>query len=233
MAAINFAEINSFIGKFTSLWQKGHDASLYMETQAGKAFVVLRLGLGENPQQNTFRPQQRVSPSRLRRREKRAAARRESAEKAETLSNAASGTDCNRNVGEVSAHADVIIENNATEEVAENSSDTKVKSEVLDSDEESKEFDQYVFSYWNNKKKSDGREASHFIAVNLKKNFIKNGVCKADQALKICNVRALEDNEVELTVLMKKNHWPVELSARECQTTEDVPVSITLKKICR
>ena len=231
MATNQFTEINSFIGKFTSLWQQGHDASLFMEAQAGKAYIVLRLGLGENPHLNTMHPQ-RVSPSRLRRRERRAAARRDSAVKAETVSNGSSEKhdSTSSDVGEVSKSEGV--HNKPAEIVAENEIDEL--EVVSSSDEITKNYDEYIFSYRNNKKLSNEREASHCIAVKLKQNFLKNGVGKADQVLKICKTRSLEDNEVEVSVLMKKDQLPVELSARNCQTTsEDVPVSISLKKICR
>ena len=39
-------EMNSFIGKFVNLWQSGCDASLKIESSAGKASVVLQLHLG-------------------------------------------------------------------------------------------------------------------------------------------------------------------------------------------
>ena len=51
--------------------------------------------------------------------------------------------------------------------------------------------------------------------------------------MKISKVRLLEDNEVEIAVLLKKDNMPVELSARNYQTIKkDAPVSISLKRIC-
>ena len=49
MAMGSYAEMNSFFGKFASLWKSGNDASLMFETHAGQACVTLRLGLGEHP----------------------------------------------------------------------------------------------------------------------------------------------------------------------------------------
>ena len=73
----SFAEVNSFIGKFVNLWQSGRDACLQLETQAGQACVTLRLGLGDHPRHHL----QKVSPSRQRRRVRRAESRLASAEK--------------------------------------------------------------------------------------------------------------------------------------------------------
>ena len=69
------------------------------------------------------------------------------------------------NVSEVSdeANGSGIDQNNATEEAAEKGVDAKAESKVVSTDECSKEFDEYVFSYWNNRKQSNEREASHFF----------------------------------------------------------------------
>ena len=56
-------EINSFIGKFVSLWQSGRDANLKVESKAGKAFLSLE-----------------VRAAQVRRRQKRAAERKADAE---------------------------------------------------------------------------------------------------------------------------------------------------------
>ena len=66
-----------------------------------------------------------MSPCRLRRGDKRAAARRNS------------------------------DQNNATEEAAEKGVDAKAESKVVSTDECSKEFDEYVFSYWNSRNQSN------------------------------------------------------------------------------
>ena len=75
----SFSEVNSFVGKFVNLWKAGRDASLQLETHAGQACVVLRVGLGEHPHQQ---PHKKVSPARERRRKRRAAAQNASAENA-------------------------------------------------------------------------------------------------------------------------------------------------------
>ena len=77
MAANAFEELNSFVWKFSSLWAAGSNATLIFESHAGEACASLRLGFGGFPYmmnicQNDFK--KKASPSRIRRREKRAAA---------------------------------------------------------------------------------------------------------------------------------------------------------------
>ena len=81
--AMQVTELDSFIDKFKSLWNAGLEAHLDIDTQAGQAWVGLRLSLGHPPGPHHQLPPhiQRNSPSRQRRRERRAAARKESAEK--------------------------------------------------------------------------------------------------------------------------------------------------------
>ena len=79
-------KINSFVNKFVSLWSKGIEAKLFMETEAGKASVNLHATLG-----SCFLPEhqdgqvRRVGGSQLRRREKRAATRQLAAEEVAKL----------------------------------------------------------------------------------------------------------------------------------------------------
>ena len=69
-------EINSFLIKFRQLWIAGFDAHLNLETQAGNAWVGLKVNLGKATSKVEGKTRQkRQSPSRLRRREKRAADR--------------------------------------------------------------------------------------------------------------------------------------------------------------
>ena len=77
-------EINSFVGKFVSLWQSGRDANLKLESKAGKAFVSLEVVI-ECPQyplqpQHYQAPLREVRAAQVRRRQKRAAARKAGAE---------------------------------------------------------------------------------------------------------------------------------------------------------
>ena len=81
----SFGEVNSFVTKFLSLWHTGRDACLQIETQSGKAFVNLRVGLGEHPHHQQHH--RKESPAKQRRREKRAAERLATAEEAKATSN--------------------------------------------------------------------------------------------------------------------------------------------------
>ena len=81
----SFGEVNSFVTKFLSLWHTGRDACLQIETQSGKAFANLRVGLGEHPHHQQHH--RKESPSKQRRREKRAAERLATAEEAKATSN--------------------------------------------------------------------------------------------------------------------------------------------------
>ena len=86
MANVPLHEINSFVSKYVALWKAGQDASLHLDTYAGQVYVSLQLRLGHYPhypqnQQNT--PRKKVTPSQLRRRERRSAARQSSAEQAD------------------------------------------------------------------------------------------------------------------------------------------------------
>ena len=58
-------ELNSFLGKFVSLWQEGHTASLQLSTTGGEAHLNLQVGLGRAPQlqhQGTNPPYQDFNP---------------------------------------------------------------------------------------------------------------------------------------------------------------------------
>ena len=59
--------------KFKSLWYSGIDAHLDVDTHAGQAWVGLRVGLGHPPHPHVQRKKE--SPSRHRRRARRAEAR--------------------------------------------------------------------------------------------------------------------------------------------------------------
>ena len=63
-------EIDSFVLKFRHLWSCGLDAHLDLESNAGSAWIGLKLKLGEHPPEEFQK--KRLSPSRIRRRERRA-----------------------------------------------------------------------------------------------------------------------------------------------------------------
>ena len=73
-----YRELNSFIHKFNQLWRSGKSAHLNIDTHAGEAWVGLRVRRGHAPvHQEVYHNQSRTrdSPSRHRRRVRRAAAR--------------------------------------------------------------------------------------------------------------------------------------------------------------
>ena len=79
-------ELYSFIGKFKQIWKSGQSAQLHLETDAGQAWVGLRVHLGQAPGPLHQGPHQqekrrtRDGPSRQRRRARRAAEREAAAE---------------------------------------------------------------------------------------------------------------------------------------------------------
>ena len=52
---------------------------------------------------------------------------------------------------------------------------------------------------------------------------------------KICDVENADENEIQVKVKLKKNNWPVELSARNVQTVykQENPVSVSIQMIQR
>ena len=73
-------ELNSFVGKFINIWQSGRDASLQIQTSAGKAQVTLQADLGEAtpPRAST-----KAGPARLCHSQRRADERQVAAEQAD------------------------------------------------------------------------------------------------------------------------------------------------------
>ena len=71
------SELNSFVGKFVSLWKAGLDANLLVTTHAGEAKLTLEVGLGRAPDQVPPSPYAgKNGPSRQRRKARRAESRR-------------------------------------------------------------------------------------------------------------------------------------------------------------
>ena len=105
-------QLNSFISKFLNLWQSGCDASLHLETHAGKATVHLQVGLGHAPPPSAPPSSHRrvPGPSRQRRTQRRALARAH-AEEARAKSDA-------ENVEEAKSDAENVEEANEAAEGA-------------------------------------------------------------------------------------------------------------------
>ena len=76
-------ELNSFVGKFINIWQSGRDASLQIQTSAGKAQVTLQADLGEATPPRAPPKAVVPGPARLRRSQRRADERQAAAEQAD------------------------------------------------------------------------------------------------------------------------------------------------------
>ena len=74
-------ELDSFVRKFVNLWQSGCDAKLHVESEAGNAFITLRVGLGHDLLGHHHRVVRHRGggPAKQRRRERREAERKEAA----------------------------------------------------------------------------------------------------------------------------------------------------------
>ena len=81
-------ELHSFVGKFVTLWQRGLDATLHVETKSGNAFINLQVGLGEAPPLFQHHLRRQPTPSQVRRHQRRAEARQQSAAEQATAAKA-------------------------------------------------------------------------------------------------------------------------------------------------
>ena len=113
-------------------------------------------------------------------------------------------------------------------------SDIECKATAAEEAVADKDCDVYIIRYWDNRKSSEAQEALNYIEENLNLNFKKNKVKETDQVYKICAIENHKENEIEVKVKMKKDNWPVELSARNLQTSgQEGQVSVSLKNILR
>ena len=213
----------------------------------------LRVQLGHVPgppyQVHPF-PQQEQrkvdSPSRKRRRARRAAAQQENAEKAKAnVNEETSDGDKAEKASEATKEAVAADEigNEGVEKASDKETVGSTANDVTDDIAEEAEIvneidgdcDVYNFTYWDNFKVSQAQEAINYIVENLKRNFLKNRVKDSDQVFKICEIENLDENEILVKVKLKKNNWPVELSARNVQTVykPENPVYVSIKNIQR
>ena len=123
-------ELDTFVQKFHQLWNAGLNAHLNLDTHAGSAWVSLHVQLGHLPGPPHLQPhppfypvaKKVASPSRQRRQDRRAAARKADAEKADTV--------------EETAHEIVHTENVENPENLENGNETvNEKASLQDSEE--------------------------------------------------------------------------------------------------
>ena len=196
-ATMALSELDSFLLKFKCLWKTGYDAHLDFDTKAGEAWVGLRVRLGRvhGPLEQLFpKPQTRSrnGPSRQRRRERRAAARKEVEETShsETQDNAveASIPETQSDVAEASyIHEEVT---DAEEAIVDEEIDTAI----------------YVIEYFKNttKDNSEAQDAINFIEDSLKEAYLKYKVDVDDQVYKIMEVNPAKEGFV-IKFKMKKS----------------------------
>ena len=137
-------ELDTFVLKFHQLWKAGHTAHLDLDTCAGKAWVGLRVQLGEvpGPPHHQHRPstsliKKKDSPSRQRRRARRAAARQvnvaEEASNEETVEETVNTDPAKKPVeqSENKKTTEEEVNENSTELEAEQAENPKNESENL------------------------------------------------------------------------------------------------------
>ena len=119
MASVE-AELDSFVDKFSRLWRAGYDAHLDLNSHAGNAWVGIRLNLGRNTSADHAQDfvKKRESPSRMRRRDRRAAERQGESNLANSESVEIIQKD-NDNDGEASENMKTVIDVSQVEVVAE------------------------------------------------------------------------------------------------------------------
>ena len=244
---VGLAELNSFVGKFVSLWRKGIDAKLVLETEGGKASVNLRTDLGQAcPLPDICHGGRRDGSSRVRRRERRAAERQQQpAEKAVGNEDEKTNYDYVNPAEEagkeiIEAEAEKAVEKIADTaeegalQVIKSESEKKAEEALIEVKDKS-DGDIYIFTYWDNFKVSEAQEALNYIEGKLKENFVKLKVKESDQVYKVEGIEKLEENEIQIKIKLKKENWLVERSARNVQTAykpED-PVYVSIKNILR
>ena len=125
-------EVDTFVRKFHQLWKAGLTAHLDLDTHAGNAWVGLRVQLGHvpGPLHQQVHPHQvrKVSPSRLRRRERRLAAR----ENVSSVNNTAAATVEVVTPSSEEEHANIVVENTADKATTEKDKQNEESTEKAD-----------------------------------------------------------------------------------------------------
>ena len=130
---MSLSEFDSFVGKFKFLWHAGYDATLKVETTAGKASITLQAVLGFCP--FPFPPPQLIprhvprpsGPSQRRRRERREAARKAASENANIDETNPGATE--HEVPDNEVDEDNVVDYEATEEEADNPEATEEEAD--------------------------------------------------------------------------------------------------------
>ena len=202
------SELDSFVLKFKSLWYSGIDAHLDVDTHAGQAWVGLRVGLGHPP--GLLHPHllsKKDSPSRQRRRARRAEARKVGADEA-----TAKASETVEPPKEALGHNPVrvtgqVTNNKAVEETAEDICTSKVSDEFCSNaeyldDENSSKVLKYAFN-------SEYAEEDIFEAIE--EIFHKTVVKSASMLSRVrrCGRTSVHDCILQLEVADPNNFvWP-------------------------
>ena len=210
--AVNF-ELNQFIRKFVNLWQAGCEASLHVESKAGKAYVNLQLGLGQ-AQSHPWKSEDTGehasgrrggSPAKQRRRARRQTERQARATAEEVVGAAESiqgGGDAEK--------ADLEVKEIITEEVMDGVPDT---SEVAASD--TVEYELKVEAHVTCK----NYDLIEAIEVNFDGSIDDLKVEKTDQC-RYFLVNKLE-NDLKNENIEKKT-WKCRVSVQNCDMAKDI-----------
>ena len=227
-------EINSFVGKFLSLWKAGRNASLQIVSAAGEATIKLEVGLGNAQHLQHQAPNRVPGPARLRRSERRQASRRVAEE-------AATGN--KENVEILSEAEEASVDATDIDNIVRDAGEqaAKVENSIHDDAEEASknyEFDVsdgdiYDFTYWDESKKCEAQDTLNVIEERLKRNFCRFNVEVHDQVYQFGAVKNATDREgFEVKLKVKKNSLKLEHAVRNVQTSGG-PLRISIRQVHR
>ena len=179
----------------------------------------------------------RVGGSRLRRIERRAAARQLEAEQVENAEEAdKSEVDEKAEAVKAGKAAEVAVITEDTSKltvgetsiaaVAANKSTNDDSNTIAEKAHSTNEMevnddsdcDVYIFTYWDNFKASKAQDALDYLEKTLKQNFKNFKVKDSDQIYKADKIDHLDENEIEVKIKLQKNNRSVERVARNVQT---------------
>ena len=206
-------ELNQFIGKFVNLWQAGCEASLHVESKAGKAFVNLQLGLGQaqsHPWKSEHtgehaRGRRGGSPAKQRRRARRETEREARVTAEEVVATAETIGGLERNAKKADSDLTEIV----TEEVIDGVSDA---SEVVS---ETVEYELKLEAHVTCK----SYDLIEAIEVNFDGSIDELKIEKIDKC-RYFRVNKLEDEPKDENV--EKKTWKCRVSVKNCEVAKDI-----------
>ena len=228
MAVIyGYDELNSFMLKFMNLWASGSNATLTIETHAGEACASLRVGLGQHPVKEKKRPfevKKKVSPSRQRRRARRAGLSTDGST-AQVLGNNLSDdtniSNIEQNSGAekaeevINVNAEVSSEHSEVTQVGTSFSYSKVvaASHGIVAEKVADDMDVYTFNYWND---LNGNivEAIRYLEEKLRGSFCSLNIKERDRWFAVKEAKVMNDGDLHVKVLLKKKMRSVALGVQ-------------------